>query len=248
MQSETIHITHETIVTPGFLPDNPKDGLGMSRKNTHFVIRDVTVDLENYSLDDIDEAASVTYGSSAFIANSVFENAGKLFLCGSGDSHKIDDETGKTVIFTRCIFRNFSRRAVEAKSGMKIVMYNCIIENWGEPTRFIDKSFAAKASNGASIKLVNCTFIQKSFWKGWKQMLKDFANNFWQSLKEEPFLGLFRLRTWLPGVCQGLVKGKDGSVIAFNCKKNKWWIYIENHYAVHETECYDPFYMNRICM
>lgn len=239
-----VSIEHQTILDPGYLPDNPKDGLGMSREGVHFVVKDTIVDLSDHHLDDIDEAGSVTWGSSAYLEKCEFIGAGKLFLCGSGDDHKKDVEKDKTVIFVNCRFKNFSRRGVEVQSGMKVIMYDCTIEGWGEPSRFTVNSYAAKAHHGGRLICHNCQFVQHSFWKGWKQMLVDFGHTFWQSVFiDDPFFGLFKLRTWIPGVCQGLIAGKNGSVAAYNCRKNRWWIYIQNNREVEPRGIYD--YLDR---
>ena len=85
----------------------------------------------------------VVWGSSAVFRRCVIRGAGKLVLCGSGDTDKLNVERGKTVIFEDCILEDFGRRGPEAQSGMRVMLRGCLIRNWGAPDRFDVRSFAS---------------------------------------------------------------------------------------------------------
>lgn len=58
-------------------------------------------------------------------------------------------------------------------------------------------------------------------------MWLDLVGHVGQAWNDEGLRGLFRLQTWIPGVCRGLTAGLGGKVRAVNCTSNKWWIRIE---------------------
>jgi len=209
-------------------PSGEMDGFGRS-DGLHYEVRNSLIDLSACSLSVLDEAVGITYGSSAVFDNCLIRGAGKLVLCGCGDREKIPLEQGKTVTFRHCILEDFGRRGPEVQDGMIVRLENCLIRNWGEPSRFDTRSFGAWAHHGGIIHAKGCVFDQPTFWRGWKYMAEDSWNHFWQACSEQGPLAAFSSRTYLPGVCRGLTAGPGGRVDASGCHAAKPWIVIENH-------------------
>lgn len=239
-KSHSHHISDEVITKPGFINDFPYCGLGLAHPNAHYVIRNITVNFNNEYPPFYE--VRIANNSSAFISNSIFKNADNLIYC----SQTLKPEV-KTITFINCTFENFSFCALNALGSAKIVMNNCVFKNWGHSTGYNSKGFAIKASAGASIELVECTFIQDKFWKSWKVFWSDCKNTF-HEIFDNPFSFMFKRSTWLPSVCRGLIAGNKGYTIAVNCKKNKWWIYIENNYAVDKSKFYSSISAYHLCM
>lgn len=193
----------------------------------HHYFEGLTIDLRSVPPSQLDEAVGVTYGASAVFRDCHIRGAGKLFLCGSGDAHMSDDECGKQVVLIDCVLEDFGRRGPEVQSGMVCHMRGCTIRNWGEPTRWDTRCFGAWAHKGGEIIAEECRFEQPRFWRGWRVMWRDLVGHVGQAWNDEGLRGLFRLQTWIPGVCRGLTAGPGGKVRAVNCTSNKWWIRIE---------------------
>ena len=145
-------------------PDAGGHGLDMSN-GQDWLVEDCLIDLSACPLDKLDEAVGVTWGSSAVFRRCVIRGAGKLVLCGSGDTDKVNIERGKTVIFEDCILEDFGRRGPEAQSGMRVMLRGCLIRNWCAPDRFDVRSFGAWAHHGGSIEAVDCVFDQPRAWR-----------------------------------------------------------------------------------
>lgn len=225
----TITIENKYIVRASYNPVTKEfeDGVSL-RDGNHYIIRNCIIDLSGQHLNEMDEAIGITWGCSADIENCVIRGAGKLILCGCGDTDKIPIETGKIVTFKHCILEDFSRRGPEVQDGMVVKLEQCLIQNWGNPDRFSVRSFASWAHGQNSFIYANsCIFKQDSFFKG--NFFKDFIGHFGQAINDSGILGLFYKEAWQPGVCKGLVATDKGRVQAQNCYKNKWWISIENH-------------------
>lgn len=114
-------------------PDAGGHGLDMSN-GQDWLVEDCLIDLSACPLDQLDEAVGVVWGSSAVFRRCVIRGAGKLVLCGSGDTDKLNVERGKTVTFEDCILEDFGRRGPEAQSGMRVMLRGCLIRNWGART------------------------------------------------------------------------------------------------------------------
>ena len=209
-------------------PDAGGHGLDMNNGQDRLV-EDCVIDLSACSLDQLDEAVGVTWGSSAIFRRCVIRGAGKLVLCGSGDVEAVPKESGRTVIFEDCILEDFGRRGPEAQSGMRVMLRGCLIRNWGAPDRFDVRSCGAWAHHGGSIEAVGCVFDQPRFWHGWHIMVRDWLAHIGQSWNDEGLRGLLRPANWLPGVCRGLVATASGQVRAENCHATRWWIRLEGH-------------------
>lgn len=204
------------------------DGIGCYT-DEQFTVRNCIVDLSNCDKDKTDEAFSFTWGASGLVENCVFIGTPKLILLASGDEESKPFEYGKTTTFRNCIFSDFCRRGPEAQNGMRVVLENCLIYNWGQSKdRFSVRSFASWAhGDGSSIKAVNCIFKQTRFWAG--NFWQDFIGHLGQAVNDSGlFKGVFSKAAWQPGVCKALVATDGGSVAAENCYKNHWWIDIEN--------------------
>ena len=136
-------------------PDTGGHGLDMSN-GQDWLVEDCLIDLSACPLGQLDEAVGVVWGSSAVFRRCVIRGAGKLVLCGSGDTDKLNVERGKTVIFEDCILEGFGRRGPEAQSGMRVMLRGCLIRSWGAPDRFDVRSFAAWAHHGGGIEAGPC--------------------------------------------------------------------------------------------
>ena len=207
-------------------PDAGGHGLGISDGQS-WLVEDCLIDLSAYPLGQLDEAVGVVWGSSAVFRRCVIRGAGKLVLCGSGDAAKIAVEHGKTVTFEGCVLENFGRRGPEAQSGMRVILQDCLIRNWGAPDRFDVRSFGAWAHHGGSIEAVGCVFDQSCLWRGWHIMVRDWLAHIGQSWNDEGPRGLLRPANWLPGVCRGLVATAGGRVQTRHCYATPWWIRLE---------------------
>lgn len=220
------------ILTPS--KDFGMDGIQINGETA--IIRNCVIDFEEIGLseEEQDEALSCVNNSNCTITDTVLENVGKAFLCGSGDD---DSPQGGYVYMENCIIRNFGRRAPEGQDKIIIHMKNCKIENWGHHDYFTVRSFGAWAHHGSEIHCENCLFIQKSFFQsGLLNFFIDLGNHIGQSFK---YRSLNILDYIIPGVCRGLTQSKKGKVTAKNCYKNKWWIRIQNcsSYMSYEDAC-----------
>lgn len=209
-------------------PDAGGHGLDMSN-GQDWLVEDCLIDLSACPLDKLDEAVGVVWGSSAVFRRCVIRGAGKLVLCGSGDTDKVNVERGKTVTFEDCILEDFGRRGPEAQSGMRVMLRGCLIRNWCAPDRFDVRSFGAWAHHGGRIEAMDCVFDQPCLWRGWQIMLRDWLAHLGQAWNDEGLRGLLRPANWLPGVCRGLVATAGGQVRAENCHATRWWIRLEGH-------------------
>lgn len=205
-----------------------RDGLELA-DGQDWLIKNCIIDLSACPLDEIDEAVAIVGGSSATFQNCVIKGAGKLFLCGSGDTDKAGVERGKVVRLHSCILEDFGRRGPEVQAGMQVFMRDCLIRNWCEPSRFSVRSFGAWAHSGGKIWAKDCIFTQPSFWRGIGLFLRDFAGHVGQAVNDSGLWALFSPRTYLPGVCRGLTAGPGGHVEAEHCYAGRWWVRIENH-------------------
>lgn len=220
----TYRLAGQTITAP----DASGHGLDMSN-GQDWLVEDCLIDLSACPLGQLDEAVGVVWGSSAVFRRCVIRGAGKLVLCGSGDTDKVNVERGKTVTFEDCILEDFGRRGPEAQSGMRVMLRGCLIRNWCAPDRFDVRSFGSWAHHGGSIEAVDCVFDQPGFWRGWHIMVRDWLAHIGQSWNDEGPRGLLRPANWLPGVCRGLVATAGGQVRAENCHATRWWIRLEGH-------------------
>lgn len=215
------------------------DGLNLSEKE-FTVLLDSTIDLSSHPLSVIDECIGITRGAQGYFRNCTFSGSQKIALVGCGDKEWIEFEKGQIVVFDNCHFHSGARRMPEVQDGMKVLLLGCIIEDWCDPKRYLynpkkNRGFGAWAHDEGEILAINCTFNQSSFWKGFKLMINDFLGHMGQTINDEGILGLFKPRNWIPGVCRGLFATEQGKVTAYNCKKNKWWIRIENHKRTNDT-------------
>lgn len=212
-----------------------QDGIGLC-DGQEWTVRNCIIDLSECDLDKIDEATGITWGSSATFENCIFEGAGKLVLCGSGDKDKAEVENNKTVLFKDCIFRNFGRRGPEVQCGMKVTLQNCLIQNWCHAERFTVRGFAAWAhGKGSSIYAESCIFIQDEGYTG--NYWKDKIGHIGQAFNDSGICGLFSMEAWRAGKKRGLVGTAGGSVKAINCYTNPSWIVLQNHnFSMKESE------------
>ncbi len=213
-------LSHKRITSPSEIGG---DGLGLW-DGQHWNVEDSIIDLSDWHLHDIDESVGITYGCSATFKRCVIRGAGKLILCGCGDKDKVAIETGKRVEFIDCIFENGGRRFPEVQDGMQILLQGCLIRNWGSPSRFTVRNFGSWAHNGGRIDAVGCVYWQDRFLRPLHQMWADWVDHIGQAWRDEGIRGLFRLSTYIPGVCKGLLATAGGEAYAWVCWRNRWWI------------------------
>ena len=220
------NLSHCLITKPSKLKE---DGMGFA-DGQEYTVTDSIIDLSACSLDEIDEAVGVTWGSSARFERCLIRGAGKLILCGCGDKEKVPLEEGKRVIFIDCVFEEGGRRFPEVQDGMRAILCGCLIRNWASSERFDTRSFGAWAHKNGRVDAINCIFWQDRFWRPVSQFFTDLWNHFWQAWNDEKFWGWLRPSTYIPGVCKGMVATDGGQAYAWQCWKNKWWILLPwNH-------------------
>lgn len=192
------------------------------------ILRNSVIDLSGVDLEEMDEALSFSWGCFGEVSNCVLRGAGKLVLLGCGDADKLQVEQGKEVYFSNCIFENFSRRAPEVQDGMRAILKNCLVSNWGLADRFSVRSFGGWAhSANSSIYAENVIFRQEKFFTG--RFWADLIGHIGQAVNDGGFMRLLTKEAWQPGVCRGLVATCGGNVRAEHCYKNRWWISIQKH-------------------
>lgn len=223
-----IEIAYQRISKPQQLGPQytDKDGLGLWNGKTYH-IHDCIIDMSQCNPDDVDEAFSVTYGSSALVERCVIRGAGKLILCGSGDKEQAENEKFKFVEFDSCILEDFGRRGPEVQAGMQVIMRKCLVRNWGSTDYFNVRNFGAWAHNGGSITAVNCIFIQENSIFS-KNFFADLVSHVGQAVNDEGLLALLNPSTYVPGICRGLTATCGGKVSALSCYKDHWWISVQN--------------------
>ncbi len=208
-------------------PDADGDGMKLDGyKGSYFISRCHVnfEDIEDKST--LDENFSTYNGTIAVVRQCNFTNGIKLALCGNGDNPAEDKHS--IVVFDGCLFNNFGRRAPEAQDGCMVIMNNCTIRNWGVGEYFDVRSFAGWAHNYGRIYCFDCTFEQDKFWQcsPW-QMIKDIANHVGNDFNDH----CLSWRSFIPGVCRGLMATDEGEVHAYRCTANKPWIRIEGQHA-----------------
>lgn len=204
-------------------PDSNGDGIKLDGSKGSWFVSRCSVSFDNIKdVSKLDENLSTFNGAMAVVRQCTFSDGVKLALCGNGDNPEADAKS--VVIFDTCTFENFGRRAPEAQDGAIVVLNNCVIKNWGVGEYFDVRSFAAWAHSGGMIICMDCTFEQDRFWQcsPWK-MIKDIANHVGNDINDK----CLSWRSFIPGVCRGLMATDGGKVIAVRCGANKPWIRIE---------------------
>lgn len=116
-------LENERVTAPA-VPEG--DGIMVRGDDGETVVRRCVVEFSGVPLEDMDEAASFVQGAHARVVQCRFTGAGKLVLCGSGDTPELD--AGVHVIFEECIFSGFGRRAPKAQDGVRITLHRCLIK------------------------------------------------------------------------------------------------------------------------
>lgn len=209
--------------------DNTGNNDGMHIEN-NTLIEDSVIDMTDQP--QTDEALSVVRNGNAVIKNTIIRGTNKLILIGSGDNN------GKGVVeFENCIFENGCRRFPEVQDGYIVVCTKCTIRNWALKKFFEtmpkqNRAFGAWVhGKGSKLIMIDCHFEQDSFFQlgGLWNMLKDLGNQIGTAVNDEGIRGLFRISTWIPGVCRGAYATDKGSLELYSCTKNHWWIRLENN-------------------
>lgn len=214
-------LENERVTAPAVLGG---DGIMVRGDDGETVVRRCVVEFSGVPLEDMDEAASFVQGANARVVQCRFTGAGKLVLCGSGDTPELD--AGAHVTFEECIFSGFGRRAPEAQDGVRITLHRCFIKDWGTPERFTVRSFGAWAHHGAMITASQCVFWQSRAWPGLRQALTDLGNWIGWSFNQRSLRPLDYL---LPGQFRALTASQGGRVLATYCYKNRWWLRVAGH-------------------
>lgn len=230
-----ITIANKRITSPGQmgLGYTPDDGLGLCMQDAYYVVTNCIIDMTGR---DCDEAVAITWGAQASFTDCVFRGASKLVLCGSGDADKRNIESKRRVIFNHCLFENFGRRGPEVQSSMVVELNDCVIRNWAQDDHFNTRSFACWAHDGGLLIANNCAFIQDSISRSFSNTIVDICNHIGQRVNDGGLLALLKPKTYLPGVCRGLIASDGGCVTAHDCCKNVWWIRTDAEVSVDKDK------------
>lgn len=204
-------------------PDSSGDGIRLFGENNPNHFSRSCIDFSDKPCSELDENISTINGCIAFVSDCVFSGGIKLALNGNGDFPE-RDRFGY-VKYENCIFKEFGRRGPEAQDGVRVILENCIICNWGIEDRFDVRSFAGWAHSNANIIFKNCVFLQEIFFQSsLKNFFIDLGNHIGNDVNDKDFTW----KTLLPGVCKGSYSSDGGFSCCIDCYKNKWWIYLEN--------------------
>lgn len=223
------------------LVGNNRDGIQIVGNNITVKILDCTFDQSNINPSDFDEMISCINGPTVEINNCVFKNIGKTILCGNGD-YPYSDEKTLNVKILNSYFINCSRRNPFFRYG-KLYIKNCVFKNWGKT--LYTKSHGIRLSSNAEAEIINCSFEMDKFIQcGFKNFLKDWINQFtfemYFTVDELKTKNLFQkilavllnpsktFKNLLPGACKGIICENNSKVSIKNCKKNKWWIFLDS--------------------
>lgn len=218
-----------------------EDGICIIGPNIKIRIEDCIFVQSNVNQLNTDEAISLIKSPHVEIYNTQFINWGKTILAGNGDFASEDKDI--YLHLENCTFNGCSRRNPYVRYG-KLIMKNCLIKNWGK--NFHTKSYGVRLGDNCNAYIENCTFhmdkfIQstyKNFFIDWINQINgdmwglDPENCKWYIPKliiniiKHP---LDTLKMILPGPCKGVYTENKASVQLKNCKKNKWWIFLENN-------------------
>lgn len=190
------------------------------------IIEDCVIDFRALSPDEQDEGISGVCGARVVLRRCLLLGCKKALLAGNGD-HPEEDAAGAEWLIEDCVLLECGRRCPEAQDGTKVTMRRCWIHDWGN--RFDERAFGAWARTGAYIYAEDCLFTQSGgrFSLGLWCTLKDVFSHVGQAVSMYGIGGIFRARSWLPGVCRGLTADEDGRVKAVRCYRNKSWIRID---------------------
>ena len=229
-----MEIAHKYINKPDFFGIGDKDGLGIHTEE-YFHVHDCIIDLSGVPLSEMDEAFSPTWGAHGLIESCLIRGAGKLVLCGCGDEQtpgsEAAKEIGKGVTFKRCVLEDFGRRGPEVQGGMVVVLSQCLVRNWGVPSRFDTRAFGAWAHDGGVISAQHTIFHQSDFCPSLWCWLRDHIGHFGQAINERGFFrALFHKDAWLSGYRRGLTAGPKGFVFANLCHVTDSRIVIDTPY------------------
>ena len=229
----TVERAFEYITAPT-KPDGKHDAMGL-KSDVHYTIHDCIIDLSGCELATLDEALGITLGAHGHVENCVIRGAGKLVLCGCGDdpadNPDVIREQGKCVTFKHCLFENFGRRGPEVQGGMMAVLSYCVVRNWGLPSRFDTRAFAAWAHKGGKIIAQHTVFAQEHTPSLWCR-IRDHIGHFGQAINDRGLAGMFHRDAWLSGYRRALTAGPDGKVEANQCYGPG--LVIDNHVAPHD--------------
>lgn len=215
--------------------DPDKDGIHIEGQNTA-IVNKLYVDGIMSDHEAVDELGSIVNGADVIFYNCVFSRNGKGFLQGSGDSDILDCRKGQKTVFYKCYFKNNSRRNPFIQSGQSFIK-KCVIENWGHPAYFDEKSYGIRIGKYAQAMIVDTVFIQDTLGKCLTRgnLLKDIFNQYFL-----PFC-------WLsPGFRNAAYADVGGQIVMYNCYRNRRWLYFENHRGPYMTEDYADQLINEM--
>ncbi len=154
-----------------------------------------------------DELLDISGGAKVTIRHCEFRMNGLGILIGNSadDADMENKKLGLNVLMEYCYLHDMSRRFPRIHGGT-LRMHHCLIENWGLPNTFHEKSFGVRVGPKAKGYIDWCIFKQPSMWAFMN------ANRF-----QDPF-----------GPRLGAYSDDGNGVKASNCYKNHWWINVEN--------------------
>lgn len=244
-EMKTIEITENTVIKHcqfiNCLPGINDDIIRVIGKNVTVDIQYCTFDQSFINPDQYDEIISAINGPTINIYKSTFTGVGKVILCGNGD-YPYSEEKTLNVNIKNCVFNKCSRRIPFFRYGT-LYMDNCTFIDWGH-TLYL-KSAGIRLSSNAKGIISNCDFymtkmIQSTFLNFIKDWMHQFTFEMYFTTDELPNKNIFQkvfaifrhpIRTLiniLPGACKGIVCENTSKVKVVNCKKNRWWIYLDS--------------------
>lgn len=186
---------------------------------------------------DSDEAITLIKGAKVTVENCYFKHWGKGILVSNGDWAE-DIEKNNCLNLSNTTFEECGRRHPYIRYGTANIK-NCTFKNWGIPGTYELKCNGIRVGMGAVVNIEDCKFIQEKFTWSFSDIIHQFdptdtykldKSSKWYKLQVMKVILLHPFETFkqcLPGVCKGIMTESTGKVNSKNCKKNKWWIWLD---------------------
>ena len=164
------------------------------------------------------ELVSVGEGANIYFYRCRFQNSDRGILIGSNE-HREETHSSISATFVECVFEDIGKWNPFARYG-QIRLFRCLVKNWGKPGFSSSDGFlVGKHAQGLA---GSCVFIQKP--------LLSCLN---KGTLQEMFRGFPLL---VPGFAKAAHAEYGGQIRLYNCYKNRWWLYIKNHYGKYMTQ------------
>lgn len=164
------------------------------------------------------ELITIEEGANVYFYRCRFQNSGKGVLIGS-DNQWSKEHGSISATFVECLFEDIGKWNPFGKYG-QIRLFRCLIKNWGG--RFIG-SDGFRVGKHAQGLAGNCVFVQKP-------LLSCLNRNIIQDMLFQGFPFL------IPGFAKAAYAEYGGQIRLYNCYKNRWWLYLKNHYGRYMSQ------------